>query len=127
MVSKINTKWIQFRISYIGSYFIGWQRQNVAVDNPIGSKKKPSVQNKFENALRDLFRDPSIVASSISRTDKDVNAFDQVVFVKMPENFNKRLITENWSQSVTSYLNKSLPKVNKIMHILVKLFSILST
>ena len=109
--------WLRFRIKYIGSRYIGWQRQHPKVDQG----KTQSIQHVYENALQEILRNPNVVASGVSRTDNNVNALDQVVFAKIPDDFNmynkKDYLIErsegfvpDW-KLITDSLNDILPQV----------------
>ncbi len=81
--------WLKFRLQYIGSKYIGWQRQatdSTSIMSPAGMvvhQHLPSVQSVVESLMRSTFLDDSLVVSAVSRTDTGVNANDQVAYLRL--------------------------------------------
>ena len=67
-----------FRLSYDGSCFCGWQRQ----------QKSPSIQEEIEKALAKLYSHQSIPVVGCGRTDTGVHALEYFMHVDLPQRFS---------------------------------------
>lgn len=67
---------VKFTISYDGSGFHGWQRQNDLI----------SVSGEIENALSKLYGGKEFTLMGSGRTDEGVHAFAQVASCEVPDN-----------------------------------------
>jgi len=66
---------IKFTVSYDGTDFCGWQRQNLIREQ--SGKEKPSISRTLESALEKVFKHPIELCAS-GRTDAGVHALNQV-------------------------------------------------
>ncbi len=67
---------VKFTMSYDGSGFHGWQRQNDLI----------SVSGEIENALKKLYGGQDFVLMGSGRTDEGVHAYAQVASCEVPDN-----------------------------------------
>ena len=72
--SQVKTR-IKFTVSYDGTDFCGWQRQNLVREQ--SGKEKPSISRTLESALEKVFQHPIELCAS-GRTDAGVHALNQV-------------------------------------------------
>ena len=73
-MSEVKTR-IKFTVSYDGTDFCGWQRQNL--ERETNGVEKPSLSRTLEKALEKVFKHPIDLCAS-GRTDAGVHAVNQV-------------------------------------------------
>ena len=89
---------IKFTVSYDGTDFCGWQRQN--------HSQKPSLCQTIQEALEKVFKHPVALFSS-GRTDAGVHALNQVCHFDTEWN-QRRLNQFNLGRAVKKYLPSTI-------------------
>jgi len=84
-------------VAYLGTNFLGWQRQDNA----------PSVQGEIEKALFEVFGGPRITVEGSGRTDAGVHASGQVAHIDLRPSIP--------SDNLLKALNHNLPQTVRIL------------